>query len=592
MANITINNKVIEASPDKTILQVAKENNILIPHLCYLEGVHEIGACRLCVVEVEGVKNLMASCITKVQDGMNIKTNTQRVRNARKVMYELILSNHPKNCLSCERNNNCELQALGGIIGVEEDRFAGEMSKDIVDISSAAIERDMSKCILCRRCETMCNDIQKIGILNTQERGFKSVINPGQGLMLDEASCTFCGQCTKVCPVGALKEKSSIENVWDALNDGEKVVIVETAPAIRAALGEEFGLPPGTSVTGKMASALRELGFDYVFDTNFAADLTIMEEGYEFLGRIKDVFINGKDATFPMITSCSPGWIKYIEHYYPDQLDNLSSCKSPHMMLGALTKSFFADRTGIDPESIYVVSIMPCTAKKYEITRPEMVNNGLNNVDAVLTTREFARMIKDAGVDFLNLEDGTFDSPMGVSSGAADIFGNTGGVMEAAVRTVYELITGRELPFENLHIKPIMGVEKIKTASLLIENPVEEWKALDGVEVNIAVTSGLDGAGQLLEEIKQGKSKYHFIEIMACPGGCINGGGQPRSDDPEIREKRISCLYTEDEMKTLRKSHENKDILKLYEDFLEKPLGHHSHELLHTTYTKRKRSRD
>jgi NADH-quinone oxidoreductase subunit G/NADP-reducing hydrogenase subunit HndD len=592
MAKITINNKVIEASPDKTILQVAKENNILIPHLCYLENVHEIGACRLCVVEVEGMKNLMASCITKVTDGMVIKTNTNRVRNARKVMYELILSNHPKNCLSCERNNNCELQALGGIIQVEEGRFQGEMSQGLLDISSVAIERDMDKCILCRRCQTICNDIQKVGILNTQERGFKSVISPGQDLMLNDASCTFCGQCTKVCPVGALKEKSSLENVWDAINDDEKIVIVQTAPAIRAALGEEFDSPPGTSVTGKMASALRELGFDYVFDTNFAADLTIIEEGHEFLGRIKDLVIDGKEATLPMITSCSPGWIKYIEHYFPEQLDNLSSCKSPHMMLGALTKTFFADKTGIDSENIYMVSIMPCTAKKYEITRPEMVNNDMQNVDAVLTTREFARMIKDAGVDFMNLQDATFDSPMGLSSGAADIFGNTGGVMEAAVRTVYELITGRELPFDNLHIAPIMGVEKIKTASLLIENPLEEWRALDGIEVKIAVTSGLDGAGQLLEEIKLGTSKYHFIEIMACPGGCINGGGQPRSDDPDIREKRISCLYTEDERKTLRKSHENKDIHKLYEEFLHKPLGHKSHDLLHTTYTKRKRSRD
>jgi NADH-quinone oxidoreductase subunit G/NADP-reducing hydrogenase subunit HndD len=592
MAKITINNKIIEASPDKTILQVAKENNILIPHLCYLEGIHEIGSCRLCVVEVEGVNNLMASCITKVKDDMKVKTNTPRVRNARKVIYELILSDHPKNCLSCERNNNCELQALGGIIEVEQDRFEGEMSKDIVDSTSPAVERDMAKCILCRRCETMCNDIQKVGILNTQERGFKSVINAGQGLMLDEASCTYCGQCTKVCPVGALKEKSSIEDVWDALNDSEKVVVVQTAPAIRAALGEEFGYDAGTSVTGKMASSLRELGFDYVFDTNFTADLTIIEEGHEFLGRIKDVFIDKKDATFPMITSCSPGWIKYIEHYYPEQLDNLSSCKSPHMMLGAIAKSFFAEKAGLNPENIYVVSIMPCTAKKYEISRPEMVNDNMQNVDAVLTTREFARMIKDAGVDFRNLEDGSFDSPMGLSSGAADIFGNTGGVMEAAVRTVYELITGRELPFDNLHIKPIMGVDQIKTASLLIQDPLKEWSVLDGVEVNIAVTSGLDGAGQLLEEIKQGKSNYHFIEIMACPGGCINGGGQPRSDDPNIREKRISCLYTEDEEKTLRKSHENKDIIKLYENFLGKPLGHRSHELLHTTYTKRKRSRD
>lgn len=588
MAKITINNKVIEASLDKTILQVSKENNILIPHLCYLEGVHEGGFCRLCVVEVEGMKNLVASCITKIQDGMVVKTNTTRVRKARKVIYELILSDHPKNCLSCERNNNCELQDLGGIIEVEQDRFKGEMSKDLVDTTSVAIERDMSKCILCRRCETMCNEIQNIGILNTQERGFKSIINPGQGLMLGEASCTYCGQCTKVCPVGALKEKSSIEDVWNAINDTKKTVIVQTAPAIRAALGEEFGYEPGTSVTGKMSSSLRELGFDYVFDTNFAADLTIIEEGHEFLERIRDVFINKKEATLPMITSCSPGWIKFIEHYYPDQLDHLSSCKSPHMMLGALIKSYFAEKIGLEAENIYVVSIMPCTAKKFEISRPEMINDNQQNVDAVLTTREFARMIKDAGIDFRNLGDGYFDSPLGLSSGAADIFGNTGGVMEAAIRTVYELITGRELPFDNLHVKPLMGIQKIKTATLTIQEPLEEWKVLDGVEVNIAVTSGLDGAGKLLEEIKQGKSQYHFIEVMACPGGCINGGGQPRAnDDPMIIEKRIRCLYSEDENKKLRKSHENKDIARLYKDFLNKPLGHISHDLLHTKYTKR-----
>jgi NADP-reducing hydrogenase subunit HndD len=365
---------------------------------------------------------------------------------------------------------------------------------------------------------------------------------------------------------------------------------VQTAPAIRAALGEEFGYSAGITVTGKMAASLRELGFDYIFDTNFTADLTIIEEGHEFLGRIRDAVINKKETALPMITSCSPGWIKYIEHYYPEQLANLSTCKSPHMMLGALTKSYFAEKMKIDPKNIYVVSIMPCTAKKFEITRPEMINGGYPNVDAVLTTRELARMIKDAGIDFKNIEDGYFDSPLGLSSGAADIFGNTGGVMEAAIRTVYELITGRELPFEKLHVKPLMGTDKIKTASLLITDPVEEWKALDGVEVKVAVTSGLEGAGILMEEIKNGTSKYHFIEVMACPGGCINGGGQPRAnDDPMIREKRIRALYLEDESKTLRKSHENKDILRLYDDFLGKPLGHHSHELLHTTYTKRNR---
>ena len=590
MVKININSREIQTTEDKTIMQAARDNNILIPHLCYLEGVHEMGACRVCVVEVEGSRNLMASCVTKVREGMKIKTNSARVRQARKVLYELILSDHPKNCLSCERNDNCELQVMGGVIKVSQDRFNGEKSKEVIDRSNPSIERDMAKCIMCRRCETVCNEVQGVGVLNTQGRGFQSMISTGQGLMLADVSCAYCGQCTKVCPVGALKEKSSIEQVWSAINDDSKVVVVQTAPAIRAALGEEFGYNPGICVTGKMAASLRELGFDYVFDTNFTADLTIIEEGHEFLKRIKDVVVDKKEAVLPMITSCSPGWIKYIEHYYPDQLGNLSSCKSPHMMLGALTKTYFAEKMGIDPKSIYVVSVMPCTAKKFEITRPEMVNDGLANVDAVLTTRELAIMIKDAGIEFKNLEDGYFDSPLGLSSGAADIFGNTGGVMEAAIRTVYELVTGRELPFDKLHVKPLMGTDKIKSASLLIQDPLEAWRALDGVEVNVAVTSGLSGAAQLLEEIKEGKSKYHFIEVMACPGGCINGGGQPRANsEPQIKEKRIKALYMEDENKALRKSHENKDIIKLYEDFLGRPLGHLSHELLHTTYTKRSR---
>ncbi len=604
MVNLTINNKEISVEEGTTILEAAKQHNILIPNFCYMEDVHQIGSCRICVVEVEGAKNLQASCVTPVREGMVVQTNSARVRKSRKVLYELMLSDHPKDCLACSRNQNCELQQLGEVIQIDDFRFEGDKSKNIVDESSPSIVRDTSKCILCRRCVTMCNEIQGVGILNAQQRGFETEIAPGEDILLGSVACTYCGQCTTVCPVGALKEKDSTKDVWKALSDPTKVVIVQTAPAIRAALGEEFGYEAGTLVTGKMASALREMGFDYVFDTNFTADLTILEEGTEFLERVSN-FLNSqksilpgflkkikndlddKEVTLPMITSCSPGWIKYVEHHYPDLLDHLSTCKSPHMMLGALCKDYFAEKIGVDPKSMYVVSIMPCTAKKFEITRPEMVNNEMPNVDAVLTTRELARMIKDAGIDFRNLSDGIFDSPLGLSSGAADIFGTTGGVMEAAIRTVYEVVTGREVPFDQLHVKPIVGLDRIKTADLLIEDAKNEWSFLNGVTVKVAVTSGLKGAAQLLDEIKQGKSEYHFIEVMGCPGGCISGGGQPRPTNNEIRQKRLEAIYREDEGKELRKSHENPDITKLYEEFLGKPLGHKSHELLHTNYTQR-----
>ncbi|MBN2853574.1 MAG: iron hydrogenase small subunit [Clostridia bacterium] len=603
MVSLIINNKEIKAKEGATILQAAKDNDIYIPTLCYLEDVHKLSSCRICVVEVEGSKNLMASCVTEVKDKMIVKTNSPRVLSARKVLYELILSDHPKDCLVCDRNQSCELQALGEIIRVEESSFDGEKSKKFVDFSSPSIVRDAAKCILCRRCVTVCNEVQGVGVLNAQGRGFKTAISPGEDILIGDASCTNCGQCTVVCPVNALHENDSTKDVFAALADPSKVVIVQTAPAIRAALGEEFGYEAGTLVTGKMAQSLRDMGFDYVFDTNFTADLTIIEEGTEFLNRIVDsVYKQGKitkeqvealgmhsdvNDTLPMITSCSPGWIKYIEHYYSDQLPNLSSCKSPHMMLGALAKTYFAEKSGINPEDMYVVSVMPCTAKKYEITRPEMTNNGLKNVDAVLTTRELAKMIKESGIEFTKLSDGTFDSPLGLSSGAADIFGTTGGVMEAALRTVYELITGRELPFKGLHVTPIVGLERIKTASITIEKPLEQWSFLEGVTVNVAVTSGLLGASILLDQIESGDSPYHFIEVMACPGGCISGGGQPRPKDATTREKRMHAIYKEDEGKVLRKSHENPDITKIYADFLGKPLGHKSHELLHTKYTVR-----
>ncbi|PKM49441.1 MAG: ferredoxin [Firmicutes bacterium HGW-Firmicutes-7] len=582
MIKLKINNKTIEVEEGMTILEAAKTKGILIPNLCYLHNVHECGSCRICVVEVEGNKNLQASCITKAQDGMVIHTHSEEVRKTRKILYELMISDHNKDCLSCSRNQSCELQELSELLGIDQQRYEGKRSKDVVESSNPSVERDMSKCILCRRCVTMCNEIQGVGVINSQNRGFDTLVGPTEGFDMMDMNCTFCGQCTTVCPVGALKEKDSIKDVWKAIEDPSKRVVVQTAPAVRAALGEEFGYPAGTLVTGKMAGALRELGFDDVFDTNFAADLTIIEEGNELLKRL-NAALGGKKATLPMITSCSPGWIKYIEHTFPNELDHLSTCKSPHMMLGAITKSFYAKKIGVDPKDFYVVSVMPCTAKKYEITREEMAKD----VDAVLTTRELAKMIKDAGIDFCNLEDSTFDNPLGLSSGAADIFGTTGGVMEAALRTVYEVVTGEELPFDGLHVEPIMGFDGIKAAEITITHTVPEWSILKGVTLKIAVASGLSNAQKLVKEIHEGTSPYHFIEIMCCPNGCISGGGQPRPTTDEIRLKRMEAIYREDDEKTLRKSHENPFITKLYEEFLGEPLGHKSHELLHTSYVKR-----
>ena len=585
MVNITINGKQLAVPEGITIIEAAKQNGINIPSLCYLKDVHEFGACRICVVEVEGAKTLLPSCMTKVSDGMVIRTNTARVRTARKVLYELLLSDHPKDCLSCSRNQNCELQDLGQRLGVDGTRFEGERSKYDID-ASVSITRDMSKCILCRRCVTACNQVQGVGVINAQNRGFKTVISPSMSLPIGDVNCAFCGQCTVVCPVGALKETDAIDKVWNAINDDSKRVVVQTAPAIRVAIGEEFGLAPGSRVTGKLASALKALGFDDVFDTNFTADLTILEEGTEFLTRVKKA-LTGGEAVLPMITSCSPGWIKYIEHTYPEELGHLSTCKSPHTMLGALAKTFYAEKIGVEPKDMFVVSIMPCTAKKFEIERPEMQNDGNKNVDAVLTTRELARMIKEMGIDFVNLPDEEFDNPLGMSSGAADIFGLTGGVMEAALRTVYELVTGRELPFDGLHVTPIVGLDQVKEAAITIENALPDYKFLEGVTVRVAVTSGLKGARQLMEQVAKGESPYHFIEVMGCPGGCIMGGGQPRSEDPDVRSKRLSGLYTEDESKTMRKSHENPFIQQLYKDYLGQPNGHKSHELLHTHYVQR-----
>lgn len=585
MVNLKINGKQISVAQGTTILEAAKSNNISIPNLCYMKDTHKFGSCRICVVEVKGAKTLQASCMTNVAEGMEVFTNTEKVRKARKVLYELIISDHSKDCLSCKRNQSCELQQLGKTLGVEHTRFEGARSERENDIS-VSITRDLTKCIACRRCITVCNQIQGTGILNAQNRGFNTVVGPAMDLPLGDVNCVFCGQCTIVCPVGALKETDAVEKVWTAINNKDKYVVAQTAPAVRVALGEEFGLEPGTRVTGKMAAALRTLGFDNIFDTNFAADLTIMEEGTELLHRLQNA-VAGRPATLPMITSCSPGWIKYIEHAYPDNLAHLSTCKSPHMMLGALIKSYYSKIINVDAEKIFVVSIMPCTAKKFEISRNEMKNNGLPNVDAVLTTRELAAMIREAGIDFTKLEDEKFDNPLGLSTGAADIFGLTGGVMEAALRTVYELVTGRELPFKNLHVTPIVGLDNVKTAEILINDPVNAYKEFDGVKIKVAVTSGIKGANQLMEQIKNGSSPYHFIEVMGCPGGCITGGGQPRSNDPDVRQKRLEGLYKEDEDKDLRKSHENPYINSIYKEFLKYPGSHISHELLHTHYVKR-----
>ncbi|MDD4873250.1 MAG: NADH-dependent [FeFe] hydrogenase, group A6 [Kiritimatiellae bacterium] len=589
MPKLTIDGKPVEVADGTTILEAAKEIGIRIPTLCYLEGIQAIGACRVCVVEVEGARTLVASCVMPVAEGMKIITNSKRLRDARRTVVELLLSEHDGNCQTCERNNDCELQTVAYELGIKNITFEGIKTKADVDTSTVALVRDNGKCIKCRRCVTVCNQVQAVGALFPQFRGFKTVIGPAFGKDLSTVACVQCGQCAAVCPVGAIVEQNHIERVWKALDDKTKTVVVQTAPGVRAALGECFGLPAGTLVTGKMVAALRRLGFSTVFDTNFTADLTIIEEAMELLSRLKKAVKERQPAALPQFTSCSPGWIKYVEYFYPEFIPNLSTCKSPQQMFGAVAKTYWAKKVGKKPDEVFVVSVMPCVAKKFEATRPEMNSSGVQDVDAVLTTRELGRMIKQAGIDFVSLPDETVDRVLGTSSGAADIFANTGGVMQAALRTAYEVITGRELPFENLYIEAIAGMEGIKEASVTITDTVPEWSFLEGVTMKVAVAHGLGNANRLMEKIKSGESIYHFVEVMTCPGGCIGGGGQPRFTTDAVRKSRIKAMYKEDSGKKVRKSHDNPKIKQIYGEFLNMPLGEKSHHLLHTKYTSRSR---
>ncbi len=579
--NIKIEGISYQVEEGLTILEAAKKCGYEIPSLCaFNHGECSNGSCRVCLVEVVGARGLVASCVYPVNEGMEIIISSPKASEARRASVELLLSNHNQNCQQCDKNGQCELLNVAYITGAREDKYKGVKTPVTIDELTPSIVRDTSKCILCGRCVARCNNAHGMGILGFENRGFSTIVAPAENRSMKNSPCILCGQCVSVCPTGALMEKSEIALVDEAMKSG-KHVVVQTAPAVRAALGEEFGMPVGTAVTGKMVAALKRLGFDKVYDTNFAADLTIMEEGTELLGRIK----NG--GTLPMITSCSPGWINYAEYNYGDLLPHLSSCKSPHQMQGAIIKSYYAEKNGIDPKDIFVVSIMPCTAKKDEKERDQMQKNGIKDVDAVLTTRELARMIKRAGILFNRLPDEEFDQDlMGEYTGAGVIFGVTGGVMEAALRTVYFVLTGKE--HEAIKFEAVRGFDGIKEASIDI----------NGTVVNVAIAHGMKNAKVLLDEIREGKSKYHFIEIMGCPGGCIAGGGQPvvrscflPNEDDDIldtfKEKRANALYSEDERLTLRQSHNNPQIKALYDEFLGEPNSHKAHELLHTTYSPR-----
>ncbi len=576
MINLTIDDQKISVPKGTTILQAAKQAGIDIPTLCFLKEINEVGDCRMCIVEVEGRKGFATSCIQTVEEGMVVHTHTPNVLEARHVILDLIISNHAKDCLTCTRSGNCELQALAVKFNVLNVEFEGEMSKHRIDNLSPSIVRDFNKCILCRRCVAACKNVQEIGAIDCINRGFESCISTVGDHSLNDVNCTFCGQCIEACPTGALHEKETINDVWTKLKDPDSIVIVQTAPAVRVALGEEFGMEIGTNVTGKMVTALKRLGFNKVFDTNTGADLTIMEEANEFINRFKN------NDNLPMITSCSPGWVKYIEMNYPELLPHLSSCKSPHEMFGAIIKTYYAKKENIDPKKIYVVSVMPCIAKKFERQREEMKEGELFDVDNVITTRELARMIKQANIEFNKLEDSKFDNPMGEATGAGAIFGVTGGVMEAALRTAQDTLTGESLP--QIDFEEVRGTQNIKRANIKIA----------GKEIKVVAASGLANAKTILEEIKRGKADYQFVEIMACPGGCIMGGGQPIKSskiqaEVDVKKLRSQALYSIDEKSVIRKSHENPVMKKIYKEFLGKPGSELAEELLHTTYEKREK---
>ncbi len=573
MLTLKIDGRAIQVKDNTTVLEAALKAGIRIPTLCNLKAINCIGACRMCLVEDNKTGKLMASCILPASEGMDLSTKSAKVLKERRAILELILSDHNRSCLTCKRNQSCELQALSNDLGITGIAFDGEKSARRIDELSPSVVRDNSKCILCRRCVAACQDIQRVGAIGMQNRGFDTQIGSAFEKSLNDVVCINCGQCLVACPTGALTEVDSTKEVWDALADPEKFVIFQPAPSVRVAIGEEFGFPIGTRSTGKLVAAMRRLGADKVFDVNFAADLTIMEEGTELINRIK----NG--GRLPMITSCCPGWVSFCENFYPEFIPNLSTCKSPNQMQGAIDKTYFAQKNSMDPKKIFVVSVMPCTAKKYEIDRPEMGRDGYRDVDANITTRELARMIREAGIDFANLPDESFDDMLGDSSGAADIFGVTGGVMEAALRTVADVLTGQDV---EIAYNDVRGLKGIKEATVTIGE----------LPVRVAIAHGTGNAAKLLDSIKAGERTYDFIEVMACPGGCVTGGGQPIVDaytrytiDPQAA--RAAATYDEDEAKVIRKSHQNPSIQKLYKEFLGEPGGHVSHELLHTSYTDR-----